>query len=254
VERSEIRYASYGILRTVSSMNSTETVHVVDDDPAVRDSLLVLLGSAGFVVRTHESAQAFLALAPELRGCVLTDVRMPEIDGLELQQRLSECGAPLAVVVMTGQGDVPVAVRAMKAGAVDFLEKPFNDHELLDAVRRALEQSQQLRDTESAATAAAARLGALTPREREVFDLLVAGRPTKTIARELGASPRTIEVHRGRVFEKLQARSLPDLVRLMLAAEPRTGRRSPPQGPGAEHESQSDRGTPRGSGIQTKQQ
>jgi len=209
-------------------MSSPETVHVVDDDPAVRDSLRVLLESVGFAVRTHDSAQAFLILAPELKGCVLTDVRMPEIDGLELQQRLSECGAPLAVIVMTGQGDVPVAVRAMKAGAVDFLEKPFNDQELLGAVRRALEQSQQLREAESAAAAAATRLAALTPREREVFDLLVAGRPTKAIAKQLGASPRTIEVHRGRVFEKLQAHSLPDLVRLMLAAEPKAARRSPP--------------------------
>ena len=208
-------------------MSSPETVHVVDDDPAVRDSLRVLLESVGFAVRTHDSAQAFLALAPELRGCVLTDVRMPDIDGLELQQRLSECGAPLAVVVMTGRGDVPVAVRAMKAGAVDFLEKPFNDQELLDAVRRALEQSQQLREAESAAASATARLAALTPREREVFDLLVAGRPTKAIAKQLGASPRTIEVHRGRVFEKLGVHSLPDLVRLMLAAEPTAARRNP---------------------------
>jgi two-component system, LuxR family, response regulator FixJ len=234
-------------------MNSIETVHVVDDDPAVRDSLRVLLESVGFVVRTHENAQAFLALAAELRGCVLTDVRMPEIDGLELQQRLSECGAPLAVIVMTGQSDVPVAVRAMKAGAVDFLEKPFNDHELLDAVRRALEQSQQLRAIESAAAAASARLGALTRREREVFDLLVAGRPTKAIARELGTSPRTIEVHRGRVFEKLQARSLPDLVRLTLIVDPTTARRNPPQGPSAD-KSSGDHGRPRGSGTQTKSQ
>jgi two-component system response regulator FixJ len=149
-------------------MSSIEAVHVVDDDPAVRDSLRVLLESAGFAVRTHDSAQAFLASAPELRGrgCVLTDVRMPDIDGLELQQRLSECGAPLAVVVMTEQGDVPVAVRAMKAGAVDFLEKPFDDQQLLGAVRRALEQSRQLREAESAATAAASRLATLTPRER----------------------------------------------------------------------------------------
>jgi two-component system response regulator FixJ len=186
-------------------MSSIEAVHVEDDDPAVRDSLRVLLESAGFAVRTHDTAKAFLALASELRGCVLTDVRMPEIDGLELQQRLNEWGAPLAVVVMTGQGDVPVAVRAMKAGAVDFLEKPFDDEQLLGAVRRALEQSQQLREAESATTAAASRLATLTPREREVFDLLVAGQPTKAIAKQLGASPRTIEVHRGRVFEKPRA-------------------------------------------------
>jgi two-component system response regulator FixJ len=195
-----------------------ETVHVVDDDSAVRDSLRVLLESAGYAVRTYDSAATFLAAAPTLSGCVLTDVRMPEIDGLELQQRLGECGAPLAIIVMTGQGDVPVAVHAMKAGAVDFLEKPFNETELLDAVRRAQAQSHQLRQIESVATAAATRLATLTPREREVFDLLVAGRSTKAIAKELDASPRTIEVHRARVFEKLHAQSLPDLVRLMLAA------------------------------------
>jgi two-component system, LuxR family, response regulator FixJ len=228
VEQPEIRYASYAILRTVGSMSSFETVHVVDDDPAVRDSLRVLLETVGFAVHTYDSAQAFLALTPNRRGCVLTDIRMPEIDGLELQHRLSECGAPLAVVVMTGQGDVPVAVRAMRAGAVDFLEKPFTDQELLDAVRRALEQSRLLREAKSAATTATARLAALTPRGREVFDLLVAGRPTKAIAKQLGASPRTIEVHRGRVFEKLRARSPPELVRLMLAAEPKAGRRIPP--------------------------
>lgn len=228
VERPEIRYASYAISRTVGWMSSIETVHVVDDDPAVRDSLRVLLKSVGFAVHTYDSARAFLALSPGLRGCVLTDVRMPEIDGLELQQRLSECSALLAVVVMTGQGDVPVAVRAMRAGAVDFLEKPFSDQELIDAVRRALEQSRLLWQAQSAATTAATRLAALTPREREVFDLLVAGWPTKAIAKQLGASPRTIEVHRGRVFEKLRARSLPELVRLMLAAEPKAGRRTPP--------------------------
>jgi len=206
-------------------MGALETVHVVDDDEAIRDSLRVSLESAGFAVRTYDSAKGFLAVASGLGGCVLTDVRMPEIDGLELQERLNECGALLSVVVMTGQGDIPVAVRAMKAGAVDFLEKPFDDTRLFDAVRRALEQSKQLQEAESTAAAAAGRLAMLTLREREVFDLLVTGQPTKAIARELGASPRTIEVHRARVFEKLQARSLPDLLRLLLATQPRDTRR-----------------------------
>jgi two-component system response regulator FixJ len=201
-----------------SSMGAAETVHVVDDDEAVRDSLRVLLEAFSFVVRTHDSATAFLAVAPGLRGCVLTDVRMPEIDGLELQQRLSKRGIRLPVIVMTGQGDIPVAVRAMKAGAVDFLEKPFNEEQLLAAVRRALEESKRLQEIEVVAGEAARRLATLTPREHEVLDLLVSGRPTKAIAKELGTSPRTIEVHRSRVFEKLQVRSLPDLVRLTLAA------------------------------------
>jgi two-component system response regulator FixJ len=200
------------------AMGSANTVHVVDDDEAIRDSLRLLLRASGFVVRTHDSASAFLALAPTLIGCVLTDVSMPEIDGLELQRRLNEGGVRLPVIVMTGQADIPVAVRAMKAGAVDFLEKPFADEQLLEAVRHALERSMQLHANDLVAAAAAGRLAALTPREREVLDLLVAGLPTKAIANELGASPRTIEVHRGRVFEKLQVRSLPELVRLVLTA------------------------------------
>ena len=194
-------------------------VHIVDDDPAIRDSLRVLLEASGFVVRTYGSADAFLAAAFEIRGCVLTDVRMPDIDGLELQKRLREVGSSLPVVVMTGQSDVPVAVRAMKAGAVDFLEKPFDHEMLLNAVRRALDESVRRHKTQAAAAAATERLAELTPREREVFDLLVTGLSTKAIANQLRASPRTIEVHRARVFEKLQAHSLPDLVRLMLTAK-----------------------------------
>jgi two-component system, LuxR family, response regulator FixJ len=195
-----------------------ETVHVVDDDGAIRDSLRVLLEASGFAVRTHDSAKAFMAATPGLAGCVLTDVRMPEIDGLELQRQLNERGVRLPVIVMTGQGDIPIAVRAMKAGAVDFLEKPFGEEQLLDAVRRALAQGKQRQENELAAAVAAGRLAALTPREREVLDLLVVGLPTKAIGNELGASPRTIEVHRARIFEKLQAHSLPELVRLVLAA------------------------------------
>lgn len=199
---------------------STDRVHIVDDDPAVRDSLRVLLESAGFAVTTHESAAGFLLAAAELSGCVLTDIRMPEIDGLELQQTLNQRNVPLPVIVMTGQGDIPVAVRAMKAGAVDFLEKPFEDAQLLDAVRRALEESQRLQQQSAVSAGAAARLATLTTREREVLDLLVTGLPNKAIANALGASPRTIEVHRGRVLDKLQARSLPELVRIVLAAAP----------------------------------
>jgi len=214
-----VREAAYS-----PSMSMVGTVHIVDDDPAICDSLRVLLEASGFAVRTYGSADAFLGAAFEIWGCVLTDVSMPNIDGLELQNRLREAGSWLPVIVMTGQGDIPVAVRAMKAGAVDFLEKPFDDEMLLNAVRRALDESLRRQKTDAAAAAAAERLAELTPREREVFDLLVTGLSTKGIANQLRASPRTIEVHRARVFDKLRARSLPDLVRLMLTADPKDGR------------------------------
>ena len=215
---SEIRYDAYAKLRIDTAMSTTSTVHVVDDDAAMRDSLRVLLEAAGFVVRAFDSAGALLAAAPTAVGCVLTDVRMPDIDGLALLRRLREQGISLPVIVMTGQGDIAIAVQAMKAGAVDFLEKPFTDDALLEAIGRALEQGERLREIAATSAEAASRLATLTPREREVFDLLVTGLPNKAIANTLGASPRTIEVHRARVLEKLKAHSLPDLVRLLLAA------------------------------------
>jgi two-component system response regulator FixJ len=199
-------------------MSGTATVHVVDDDAAMRDSLRMLLEAAGFAVRTFDSASAFLASGPMGLGCVLTDVRMPEIDGLALLRRLRERGVHLPVIVMTGQGDIAIAVQAMKAGAIDFLEKPFDDATLIEVLGKARIQSERLQEVAEASAEAASRLATLTPREREVFDLLVAGLPNKAIANTLGASPRTIEVHRARVYEKLKAHSLPDLVRLMLAA------------------------------------
>jgi two-component system response regulator FixJ len=188
----------------------------------MRDSLRMLLEASGFAVRTFDSANAFLASAPTGIGCVLTDVRMPEIDGLALLRRLREQGVHLPVIVMTGQGDIAIAVQAMKAGAIDFLEKPFDDATLIDAVGKALKQSERLQEVAEASAEAASRLASLTPREREVFDLLVTGLSNKAIANTLGGSPRTIEVHRARVFEKLKAHSLPDLVRLLLAAESST--------------------------------
>jgi two-component system, LuxR family, response regulator FixJ len=201
-------------------MSANGTVHVVDDDPAMRDSLRLLLEASGFIVRTHDSAVAFLAEGPGASGCVLTDVRMPEIDGLELQRRLHARRLPLPVIVMTGQGDIALAVNAMREGAVDFLEKPFEADALIEAVGRALEQSERLHEADAMRARAAAQVASLTPREREVLDLLITGLPNKAIANKLGASPRTIEVHRARVLEKLRARGLPDLVRLVLAAEP----------------------------------
>jgi two-component system response regulator FixJ len=193
-------------------------VHVIDDDDAVRDSLAMLLDSAGIAVRAYDSATRFLALAPGLgAGCVLTDVRMPDMDGLALQRRLAEAGVTLPVIVMTGHADVPIAVAALKAGAVDFLEKPFDDERLIAAVRAALAASRDARRQAEATAGIVARLGSLTPREREVLDLMVAGNPNKTIAFDLGASPRTVEVHRARVMEKMGARSLAELVRMVIA-------------------------------------
>lgn len=195
-------------------------VHVVDDDPAVRDSLALLLQSAGMSVRVYDSAATILNVARTLdAGCVVTDVRMPGIDGLTLQRQLAALSPRLAVVVMTGHADVPIAVKALKAGARDFLEKPFDDERLIGVVREALAASQQAQEACEAAESIIARLATLTRREREVLDLLVEGQPNKTIAYELGTSPRTVEVQRARVMEKMGARSLAGLVRMVLAVE-----------------------------------
>jgi two-component system response regulator FixJ len=201
-------------------MAEAPLVHIVDDDASVRDSLMVLLESAGYAVRAYDSAVAFLQAASDrTAGCVLTDVQMPELNGLELQRRMSEQGIRLPVIVMTGHGDVPIAVEAMKAGAADFLEKPFGDEQLLTAVSGAVVISRRVRDEAAAVADTMRRLATLTPREREVLGHLVAGQPNKTIAYDLGSSPRTVEVHRARVMEKMGARSLPELVRMTIAAE-----------------------------------
>jgi len=193
-------------------------VHVVDDDEAVRESLEFLLQSAGLGARTYASAKEFLGAVDVLRsGCVLTDIRMPDIDGLTLQRRLVELGSRLPVIVMTGHGDVPLAVQALKTGAADFLEKPFDDERLLKTVREALDASLVAHQEAEAQAAIRNRLDSLTRREREVLDKLVEGLPNKTIAFDLGTSPRTVEVQRARVMEKMDARSLPDLVRMVLA-------------------------------------
>jgi two-component system response regulator FixJ len=203
------------------SVPAGDSVHIVDDDAAVRGSLRFLLESAGYAVVTHATAEAFLRVAAQQRpGCLLTDLRMPGLGGLALQQRLHDAGLRIPVIVMTGHGDVSTAVQAMKGGALDFLEKPFEDERLLDAVARALETGRAAAAAAAAAEAAARLLDGLTPREREVLEGLVAGQGSKAIARCLGASPRTIEVHRLRVMEKLQVHSLPDLVRLVQTAAP----------------------------------
>ena len=196
-------------------------VHVVDDDDAVRRALAMLFRSAGIAVATHPSGSAFLEALPALGedavGCVLTDVRMPGLDGLGLLRRLKEGGFRPPVVVMTAHGDVSTAVRAMKAGAADFVEKPFDDEALLAAVGAALGAARA--PAAGVSDDAAERIAALSPREREVLDQLVAGKPNKHIARDLGLSPRTVEVHRARMMARLGVGSLAEAVRLAVRAE-----------------------------------
>lgn len=194
-------------------------VHVVDDDEAARESLAFLLETAGLVARTYESPLPFLDQLPlEGAACLITDVRMPEMTGIELLRRLKESGAVLPVIVITGHGDVALAVEAMKLGAADFIEKPFDDEILLAAVRTALERGGES-PVEGERQAAAERLSSLSKREREVLEGLVAGYPNKTIAFNLGISPRTVEVYRANVMSKMQASSLSDLVRTALLVE-----------------------------------
>jgi two-component system response regulator FixJ len=192
---------------------------IVDDDADVRDSLRALLESSGFVVHDHDSAAAVLsdpAIGAAL--CLIADIRMPGMDGLQLQEELNRRRIPVPVVVVTGHGDVPLAVRAMKAGAIDFLEKPFDEELLLAAVRRARAAAEQSRSEAEAGDQAAHLIEQLTPRERDVLKHLVAGHPNKIIAYELSISPRTVEIHRAHVMDKMQARSLSDLIRAALAA------------------------------------
>lgn len=199
-------------------MANDKTVFVVDDEPDIRDSLVMLLEASGYRAKAYKSAVAFLASdAPQSVGCLIVDVRMPDMDGLQLQQELLARHSLLPVIIMTGHGDIPIAVQAMKAGAVDFLEKPFNDDVLLDSVRRALDRAISVIDHANAAKEAATRLTQLTDRERQVLDLIVAGKANKVIAYELSISPRTVEIHRSRVMEKMGAGNLADLVRTVLS-------------------------------------
>jgi two-component system response regulator FixJ len=202
----------------MGEMAAETCVYVVDDDEAVRDSLSVLLEVNGYTSRAFSSAQEFLAAAPTLRpGCLIADIRMPRMDGLEMQQRLIERALPFPLIVVTGHGDVPLAVRAMKAGALDFIEKPFTAETILDGVKDALARLAEPRAQDAVASTAAARLETLSPREREVMEGLLAGLPNKSIAYDLGISPRTVEIHRARVMDKMGARSLSELVRMGLA-------------------------------------
>ena len=199
-------------------MPSERIVHVVDDDEAVRDSVAFLLRSAQIEVEIYESAVAFLGKAGGATGCVVTDVRMPEMSGIDLMRRLKELGITLPVIVMTGHGDVPLAVEAMKAGAADFIEKPFNDEAMLTAVRAALARGEAVGKRDAERAEIEQRLNSLSGREHEVLLGLVRGHPNKIIAHELGISPRTVEIYRANVMTKMDAPSLSDLVRMALIA------------------------------------
>lgn len=194
-------------------------VHIVDDEEAVRKSLAFLLATAGFSVRLHDSAKSFLDATPTLgRACLVTDLRMPEMNGVELLEQLRDRGTMVPSVVISGHGDVPMAVAAMKAGAVDFIEKPFEDDVLVEAIKRAADR---LNETDQIGNAAAleSRLAQLSDRERQVLAAVVSGLPNKTIAYDLDISPRTVEVHRANIMAKMQARSLPELVRMAIAMD-----------------------------------
>ena len=196
------------------------TVFIVDDDEAMRDALDTLIRSVGMRTSLHASADEFLAAYdPEQPGCLVLDVRMPGMSGLDLQDALAEQGIKLPVIIITGHGDIPMAVQAMRAGAVDFLEKPFREQELLHRIHQAVEQDTRARQDRAAKAEITARLASLTPREGQVLDLVVAGRPNKAIAGELGLSHKTVEFHRAKIMDKMRADNVAELVRMDLAAE-----------------------------------
>lgn len=194
-----------------------QTVFVIDDDDAVRDSLGMLLRSVDLPVETFDSGIAFLErYKPDLSGCIVLDIRMPKMSGLETQQRLRELGCRLPVIFITGHGDIPMAVQAIKEGAADFIQKPFRDQDLLDRIHSALAEDNRLRSEDSQRATLSTRYDSLTDREREVMLMVVAGKANKVIALDLNLSQRTVEIHRARVMEKMQARSLADLVKMAI--------------------------------------
>jgi len=200
-----------------SVTNQRPTIFVVDDDLAVRDALKLLLRSVGQSVETYGAGQEFLEAYSEDRpGCLVLDIRMPGMSGLELQQKLNEKHSILPIIFITGHGDVPMAVEAMQAGAVDFIQKPFRDQDLIDRINQALEKDTSNRAALGERNDIRRRLETLTPREREVLDLVVHGKANKVIAGDLKLSQRTVEIHRARVMEKMQASSLAHLVRMVL--------------------------------------
>lgn len=208
-----------------SSAAPDQFIYIVDDDEALRDSLVWLLESSGHHVRAYESAEAFLGLYnAAMTGCLVLDVRMPGMSGLELFEELKRRHCTLPVIFITGHGDVPMAVSAVKKGAVDFIEKPFSERDMLGLIGECLAAEQQSRGKRQHEAETARRLHHLTQREREVLDLIIAGKLNKQIADVLGISIKTVEVHRARVMEKMEANSLAELVQNVLAAEPGQGR------------------------------
>lgn len=199
------------------SGSSKQTVYVVDDDDAVRDALTMLLRSVGQQVEAFDSGVSFVErYRPDMAGCLVLDIRMPKMSGLEVQQRLRELGSTLPVIFITGHGDIPMAVQAIKEGAADFIQKPFRDQDLLDRIHTALELDTRQRSVDSQRATLQTRYESLTDREREVMLMVVAGKANKVIALDLDLSQRTVEIHRARVMEKMQARSLADLVKMAI--------------------------------------
>lgn len=200
-----------------NSSAESATVYIVDDDQAIRHAMEMLMRSVGLKHEIYHSGDEFLEnYNSEQHGCLVLDIRMPGLGGLELQERLIDRKSALPVIFVTGHGDVPMAVEAMQKGAVDFIQKPFRDQELLDRIQSALETDREERSAREEHASVAQRVDTLTKREREVMDLVAAGKPNKVIAYELGVSQRTVEIHRARVMEKMQARSLADLVRMHM--------------------------------------
>lgn len=203
-------------------MGDNFVVHIVDDDEAVRQSLAFLLSASGIPVRLYESATAFVSALPGLQGgCLITDVRMPGMTGLQLLRALDAKSVNLPAIVITGHGDIALAVEAMKAGAVDFIEKPFDEEAILRAVRLAEQRVRKEGPQSEDDSAHAAKLASLSERERQVLDGLIAGHPNKIIAYNLGISPRTVEVYRANLMTKMQAKSLSELIRMALLTRPR---------------------------------
>lgn len=197
-------------------MTTDTLIHVIDDDAAVRDSIAFLLETADLTARTYESALAFFAETDRPAGCIVTDVRMPEMTGLELARRLRDNGSAEPVIVITGHADVPLAIEAMRAGVVDFIEKPFDDQVLLASIHRVLDQASKATSADAERREFAARLDSLSPRELDVVNGLVKGQANKVIAFDLGISPRTVEVYRANAMTKMQAGSLSELVRMVM--------------------------------------
>jgi two-component system response regulator FixJ len=211
-------------------MPDSPLAHIIDDDDALRDSLSFLLSSAHIPVATYASASEFLATLPRIAsGCVVTDIRMPGMSGMDLLKHLKRSGSPLQVIVMTGHGDVPLAVEAMRSGAADFIEKPFDDEIFIASVRAAIARQREASEEHALKTEAQHKIESLSVRERQVLEGLVAGNPNKRIAYDLGISPRTVEIYRANLMTKMQAGSLSDLVRMALLA----GAPTMPDGGGA---------------------